>query len=176
VGARINLVVLKSANVLFVESMTPLRVESCHRCPFTVASGKLLLAFGPPEMRESVLRSASFVLNRRPRSCCTPAMAREHVVGPEMSEDLLKSQLSPDIDLILGEIFLLFITPGNCVVSIALSLIARRMRENLARSWYCVAVRPREQDYIECVEAIRVRRLARDGTDNPVAQRGLRRQ
>jgi len=140
VGAPINLVVRKSANVLFVESMTPLRVESCHRCPFTVASGKLLLAFGPPELRESVLRSASFVLNRRPRSCCTPAMAREHVVGAEMSEDLLKSQLSPDIDLILGEIFLLFITPGNCVVSIALSLIARRMRENLARSWYCVAV------------------------------------
>src|SRR5215471_10320899 len=66
VGARINLVVLKSANVLFVEwveSVTPLRVDIDPASAMPVhctASGKLLLAFGPTELRESVLRSAPF--------------------------------------------------------------------------------------------------------------------
>jgi IclR family acetate operon transcriptional repressor len=65
-GARINLVVLRSGNLFFVEwveSTTPLRVDIDAATSMPVhctASGKLLLAFGPRELRESVLRSAPF--------------------------------------------------------------------------------------------------------------------
>jgi IclR family transcriptional regulator, acetate operon repressor len=65
-GARVNLVVLKSGNLSFVqwvESTAPLRIDINGDMPMPVhcsASGKLLLAFGPPEQREAVLRSAPF--------------------------------------------------------------------------------------------------------------------
>ncbi|MBX9589852.1 MAG: IclR family transcriptional regulator [Hyphomonadaceae bacterium] len=65
-GARVNLVVLKSGNLSFVqwvESTAPLRIDIKGDMPMPVhcsASGKLLLAFGPPEQREAVLRSAPF--------------------------------------------------------------------------------------------------------------------
>ena len=65
-GARINLVVLKAGNLSFVqwvESTAPLRVDINGDMPMPVhcsASGKLLLAFGPVELREGVFRSAPF--------------------------------------------------------------------------------------------------------------------
>ena len=65
-GARVNLVVLKAGNLAFVqwvESTAPLRVEIRGDLPMPVhcsASGKLLLAFGPVELREGVFRSAPF--------------------------------------------------------------------------------------------------------------------
>ena len=65
-GARVNLVVLKSGNLSFVQwvaSTAPLRVDINGDMPMPVhcsASGKLLLALGPPELREAVLRSAPF--------------------------------------------------------------------------------------------------------------------
>jgi DNA-binding IclR family transcriptional regulator len=64
--ARVNLVVLKAGNLSFVEwvdSTAPLRVEIKAGMPMPVhcsASGKLLLALGPPELGERVLRSAPF--------------------------------------------------------------------------------------------------------------------
>lgn len=66
IGARVNLVVLKSGNLQFVEwveSTAPLRVDVRSDLPMPVhcsASGKLLLAFGSPELRAHVLRSAPF--------------------------------------------------------------------------------------------------------------------
>jgi IclR family acetate operon transcriptional repressor len=78
-GARINLVVLRSGNVLFVEwveSTSPLRVDIDPTTPMPVhctASGKLLLAFAPQELRDSVLRSAPFPA--RTRNTITSARA-----------------------------------------------------------------------------------------------------
>lgn len=65
-GARVNLVVLKAGNLSFVqwvESTAPLRVDVNGDMPMPVhcsASGKLLLAFGPAQLRETVLHSAPF--------------------------------------------------------------------------------------------------------------------
>jgi DNA-binding IclR family transcriptional regulator len=65
-GVRVNLVVLKAGNLSFVqwvESTAPLRVDINGDMPMPVhcsASGKLLLAFGPVELREGVFRSAPF--------------------------------------------------------------------------------------------------------------------
>lgn len=65
-GARINVAVLKSGKLLFVEwveSSAPLRVELKPEIPVPVhcsASGKLLLAFGPQQIRERFMRSAPF--------------------------------------------------------------------------------------------------------------------
>lgn len=65
-SARVNLVVLKAGNLSFVqwvESTAPLRVDIASDTPMPVhcsASGKLLLAFGPVELREGVFRSAPF--------------------------------------------------------------------------------------------------------------------
>ena len=65
-GARVNLVVLKAGNLSFVqwvESTAPLRVDVNGDMPMPVhcsASGKLLLAFGPAQLRETVLNSAPF--------------------------------------------------------------------------------------------------------------------
>jgi IclR family acetate operon transcriptional repressor len=65
-GARVNLVVLKAGNLSFVqwvESTAPLRVDINGDMPMPVhcsASGKLLLAFGPAQLRETVLHSAPF--------------------------------------------------------------------------------------------------------------------
>ena len=65
-GARINIAVLKSGKLLFVEwveSSAPLRVDLKPEIPVPVhcsASGKLLLAFGPAPLRERFLRSAPF--------------------------------------------------------------------------------------------------------------------
>ena len=64
--ARVNLVVLKSGNLSFVqwvESTAPLRVNISGDMPMPVhcsASGKLLLAFGPRELRDTVMRRAPF--------------------------------------------------------------------------------------------------------------------
>jgi len=66
IGARVNLAVLKSGNLLFVEwveSTAPLRVDIRGDLPMPVhcsASGKLLLAFGSPELRARLLRAAPF--------------------------------------------------------------------------------------------------------------------
>jgi IclR family transcriptional regulator, acetate operon repressor len=65
-GARVNLVVLKSGNlssVEWVESTAPLRVDLGSNSPMPVhctASGKLLVAFGSDELQKHVLRLASF--------------------------------------------------------------------------------------------------------------------
>ncbi len=65
-GARVNLAILKSGNLSFVEwveSTAPLRVDIRGDLPMPIhccASGKLLLAFGSPALREGVLRSAPF--------------------------------------------------------------------------------------------------------------------
>ena len=64
--ARVNLVVLKSGNLSFVqwvELTAPLRINVSGDLPMPVhcsASGKLLLAFGPQELREAVMRRAPF--------------------------------------------------------------------------------------------------------------------
>lgn len=64
--ARVNLVVLRSGNLSFVqwvESTAPLRINISGDMPMPVhcsASGKLLLAFGPPELTEAFLRRAPF--------------------------------------------------------------------------------------------------------------------
>ena len=64
--ARVNLVVLKSGNLSFVQwvdSTAPLRINISGDMPMPVhcsASGKLLLAFGPKELRDAVMRRAPF--------------------------------------------------------------------------------------------------------------------
>lgn len=64
--ARVNLVVLKSGNLSFVQwvdSTAPLRINISGDMPMPVhcsASGKLLLAFGPKELRDAVMCRAPF--------------------------------------------------------------------------------------------------------------------
>lgn len=63
---RVNLVVLKSGNLSFVQWVdltAPLRINISGDVPMPVhcsASGKLLLAFGPKELRDAVMRRAPF--------------------------------------------------------------------------------------------------------------------
>lgn len=65
-GARVNLVVLKAGNLSFVEwvhSAAPVRINIDADSPMPIhctASGKLLLAFGPDELREHFLEAAPF--------------------------------------------------------------------------------------------------------------------
>jgi IclR family transcriptional regulator, acetate operon repressor len=101
-GARINLVVLKSANVLFVEwveSMTPLRVDIDPATAMPVhctASGKLLLAFGPTELRESVLRSAPFP------ACTKNSITTARSLRRELEEICRRGHSEDDEELLLG--------------------------------------------------------------------------
>jgi IclR family transcriptional regulator, acetate operon repressor len=82
-GARINLVVLRSGNLSFVEwveSTMPVRVDIDPAASMPVhctASGKLLLAFGPPDLRESVLRSAPFPTRTKNTLTTRRALRRE---------------------------------------------------------------------------------------------------
>jgi IclR family acetate operon transcriptional repressor len=82
-GARINLVVLKAGNLSFVqwvESTAPLRVDFAADMPMPVhgsASGKLLLAYGPKELQEHVLRSAPFRPHTKKTITTARAFARE---------------------------------------------------------------------------------------------------
>jgi|SRR5581483_4693097 len=102
VGARINLVVLKSANVLFVEwveSMTPLRVDIDPATAMPVhctASGKLLLAFGPPALRESVLSSAPFP------ACTKHSVTSARALRRELDEIRRRGHSEDDQELLLG--------------------------------------------------------------------------
>ena len=94
-GARINLVVLRSGNLSFVEwveSTTPLRVDIDPATSMPVhctASGKLLLAFGPPELRDGVLRSGPFPALTKNTLTTARALRRElmEIRGRGYAED-----------------------------------------------------------------------------------------
>lgn len=81
--ARINLVVLKAGNLSFVEwveSTSPLRVDIKAGMPMPVhcsASGKLLLAFGPPAVRERIFRAAPLHAHTKNTITSARALARE---------------------------------------------------------------------------------------------------
>lgn len=82
-GARVNLVVLKAGNLSFVqwvESTAPLRVDINGDMPMPVhctASGKLLLAFGPAQLRETFFRAAPFPSHTRSTITTARGLARE---------------------------------------------------------------------------------------------------
>jgi IclR family acetate operon transcriptional repressor len=82
-GARVNLVVLKAGNLSFVqwvESTAPLRVDVNGDVPMPVhcsASGKLLLAFGPAQLRSAFLRSAPFRSHTKFTITTARGLARE---------------------------------------------------------------------------------------------------
>ena len=82
-GARVNLVVLKAGNLSFVqwvESTAPLRVDIKGDMPMPVhctASGKLLLAFGPAQLREMFFRSAPFRSHTKTTITTARGLARE---------------------------------------------------------------------------------------------------
>jgi DNA-binding IclR family transcriptional regulator len=85
IGARVNLVVLKSGGALFVEWVetitTPLRIDFDPDIPLPVhctASGKLLLAFGASELRKSVLRSGPYKA-RTANTITTAAMLKREL-------------------------------------------------------------------------------------------------
>ena len=82
-NARINLVVLKAGNISFaewVDSTAPLRVDIKAETGMAVhcgAGGKLLLAFGPDELRERIFRSAPFQRYTKNTITNARALARE---------------------------------------------------------------------------------------------------
>jgi DNA-binding IclR family transcriptional regulator len=82
-GARVNLVVLKAGSLSFVqwvESTAPLRVDVNGDMPMPVhctASGKLLLAFGPAQLREAFLRSGPFRSHTSNTITNAPRLTRE---------------------------------------------------------------------------------------------------
>jgi DNA-binding IclR family transcriptional regulator len=63
-GVRTNFAVLKAGRMIeWLESSSPARIDSkphSHRPAHCCASGKLLLAFAPPELRERFLAAAPF--------------------------------------------------------------------------------------------------------------------
>lgn len=83
IGARINLAVVKSGKLLlveWVESTSPLRVDlrpEAHIPVHCSASGKLLVAFGSPSMRDVLMQSAPFKALTRRTITSARAMARE---------------------------------------------------------------------------------------------------
>jgi DNA-binding IclR family transcriptional regulator len=82
-GARINVAVLKSGKLIlveWVETTAPLRVELRRETPVPVhcsASGKLLLAFAPQQVRERVLRTAPFAQMTKRTITTAAALKRE---------------------------------------------------------------------------------------------------
>jgi DNA-binding IclR family transcriptional regulator len=82
-NARINLVVLKAGNISFaewVDSTAPLRIDIKADIGMAVhcgAGGKLLLAFGPEELRERIFRSAPFRRYTKNTVTTARALARE---------------------------------------------------------------------------------------------------
>lgn len=83
IGARINLAVVKSGKLLFVEwveSSAPLRIDLKPETNIPVhcsASGKLLAAFGPAELREAFLKAAPYAQLTKKTIVSAKAMARE---------------------------------------------------------------------------------------------------
>ncbi|RTL71965.1 MAG: IclR family transcriptional regulator [Hyphomicrobiales bacterium] len=83
IGARINLAVVKSGRLLlveWVESTSPLRIDlrpETHIPVHCSASGKLLVAFGPPRMQEVLLRAAPFEAKTKKTITTARAMTRE---------------------------------------------------------------------------------------------------
>lgn len=82
-GVRINLAVLKSGKLLYVEwvgSTSPLRIDIQPGTPVPVhcsAGGKLLMAFGPEELRECFLRSAPFPAHTKNTLATAEELAKE---------------------------------------------------------------------------------------------------
>jgi DNA-binding IclR family transcriptional regulator len=101
-NARVNLVVLKAGNISFaewVESTAPLKVDIKAETPMAVhcgASGKLLLAFGPPELRERIFRSAPF--RRYTKNTITGARA----LARELEETRRRGYAEDDQELLPG--------------------------------------------------------------------------
>jgi IclR family transcriptional regulator, acetate operon repressor len=138
-GARINLVVLRSGNLFFVEwveSTTPLRVDIDPATSMPVhctASGKLLLAFGPPELRDDVLRSAPFP----PRTKNTITSAR--ALRRELAEIRRRGYSEDNQELLQGVICLavpVYNHAGDVVAALAAmapvaSLPLERLRRHL---------------------------------------------
>ncbi len=83
IGARINVAVVKSGKLLlveWVESTSPLRVDlkpETHIPVHCSASGKLLVAFGPPRLQEALVRSAPFQILTKRTITSARAMTRE---------------------------------------------------------------------------------------------------
>lgn len=100
--ARVNLVVLKSGNLSFVQwvdSTAPLRINVSGDMPMPVhcsASGKLLLAFGPQGLRDAVMRRAPF--ERYTKNTITTASR----FSRHLDEILKRGYSVDDQELILG--------------------------------------------------------------------------
>lgn len=100
--ARVNLVVLKSGNLSFVQwvdSTAPLRINISGDMPMPIhcsASGKLLLAFGPKELRSAVIRKAPF--DRYTKSTITTAGR----FSRHLDEILKRGYSVDDQELIVG--------------------------------------------------------------------------
>jgi DNA-binding IclR family transcriptional regulator len=82
-GVRINLAVLKSGKLLYVEwvgSTSPLRIDIQPGTPVPVhcsAGGKLLMAFAPEELREHFLQSAPFQAHTKNTLTTAEELAKE---------------------------------------------------------------------------------------------------
>jgi DNA-binding IclR family transcriptional regulator len=100
--ARVNLVVLKSGNLSFVQwvdSTAPLRINVSGDMPMPVhcsASGKLLLAFGPKELRDAVMRQAPF--ERYTKNTITTATR----FARHLDEILKRGYSADDQELMIG--------------------------------------------------------------------------
>lgn len=101
-GARVNLVVLKAGNLSFVEwveSTAPLRIDIAGHAPMPIhcsASGKLLLAFGSPELQEHILRATP--LRAYTKNTITTARGLER----ELAEIRRRGHAVDDQELIPG--------------------------------------------------------------------------
>ena len=104
--ARVNLVVLKSGNLSFVQwvdSTAPLRINISGDMPMPIhcsASGKLLLAFGPRELRDAVTRRAPFQRHTKYTMTTASRFSRhlDEIVKRGYSED--NQELIPGVNCI----------------------------------------------------------------------------
>lgn len=110
-GARVNLVVLKAGNLSFVQwvdSTAPLRIDIGGDMPMPVhcsASGKLLLAFGPAELREGFLRSAPFASHTKNTITTARGLARELAAIRQRGYSIDDQELLPGVNCLAVPVY-----------------------------------------------------------------------
>jgi IclR family transcriptional regulator, acetate operon repressor len=172
-GARINLVVLRSGNLSFVEwveSTSPLRVDIDPATSMPVhctASGKLLLAFGPPELRAGVLRSAPFPVLTKNTLTTARALRRELMEIRDRGHAEDNEELLPGVNCVAVPVYNLAgdVVAGLAAMAPVASLPLPKLRRYLPDLLDCSARISRDLGGEATVDAVAPRRLGFLPTD-----------
>lgn len=175
-GARVNLVVLKAGNLSFVEwveSTAPLRIHIESDAPMPIhcsASGKLLVAYGSPELQEHVMRAAPFKAYTPKTLTTARQFARElaAIRSRGYAED--DQELMPGINCLAvpirsraGEV-----VAGLAVMAPSATLPLKDLRERLGEVERCAALISAELGWRGDGAEVSAKNLARAVPADPV--------